>query len=226
MSTSRASTRRVLAAVATSVVAAAALAACTPEDSPSDGATSTTSPVLLTAHEAGGGKRVSLDETDRQAATQCGPDLHDLASKRESPEDLVRYDDGTRSIVLGVWPEPPSADSLLTGMRDQLDGPTCQGSTGSPRRSDWRTEPVTGLSDYAVAFRAVTWYTRDSQATVAPSPSPADGVTIRSTARAYGIVDDHVVMVRLDDATPTPPSADELRTLWDKQVAKVRANAS
>ncbi|WP_165867180.1 hypothetical protein, partial [Schaalia canis] len=57
-----------------------------------------------------------------------------------------------------------------------------------------------------------------------PEPVVEEGRFIRTTARAYGIVDGTYIMVRIDleNTSVEPPTEEELRALWDAQVAKVR----
>ncbi|MDO4260270.1 MAG: hypothetical protein Q4C87_12205 [Actinomycetaceae bacterium] len=84
---------------------------------------------------------------------------------------------------------------------------------------DWRVYPL-DFGQSVVAFRSVTWRLKDGP----PPPTPVrdENTLISSTARAYGLVDGKLVMVRIDSNSPEPPSEERLRALWDAQVAKVR----
>ncbi|WP_165867175.1 hypothetical protein, partial [Schaalia canis] len=87
---------------------------------------------------------------------------------------------------------------------------------------DWRVTPL-DFGEGIAAFQAVYW---EGKGLTPPPPEPVveEGGFIRTTARAYGIVDDTYIMVRIDlkNVSVEPPSEEELRALWDAQVAKVR----
>ncbi|WP_165867149.1 hypothetical protein, partial [Schaalia canis] len=141
----------------------------------------------------------------------------------------VQYLDGGRRIILGLLDNPQSIFARGPQEINQLaHSDYCQmgkaywGENAATHSTDWRVTPL-DFGEGIAAFQAVYW---EGKGLTPPPPEPVveEGRFIRTTARAYGIVDDTYIMVRIDleNSSVEPPTEEELRALWDAQVAKVR----
>ncbi|RRC94418.1 hypothetical protein, partial [Schaalia canis] len=182
--------------------------------------------MLLTAKEAGGGVQTPIQGEDMSTAADCGPDDTIYYPEPYATPYAVKYISGDRRIVLGVWDfldgsfdfGPPEIDRLARGDYCRL-GKAYLVAKGATPTTDWRVTPL-DFGEGIAAFQAVYW---EGKGLTPPPPEPVveEGRFIRTAARAYGIVDDTYIMVRIDlkNSSVEPPSEEELRALWDAQVA-------
>lgn len=185
---------------------------------------------LLTATEAGGegDTDVALGQ-----ATFCGPDEWMdflLAPPSLEPQEFVSYtleSADASSVVLGVIPHKEYRNDVIEHLTERLDK-DCQEQPPESKGThfDYEIDEVSALGEEVVAFRAVQWqavsrYGEQAPETVPEKPVEADDLMISSTARAYGVVADQLVVVQLNGSSVTPPSEQALRELWDAQVAKI-----
>ncbi|RRC94504.1 hypothetical protein [Schaalia canis] len=183
---------------------------------------------LLTADELKTAEPAVREEYYIGSSTRCGPDENGkLPSALEKTPNVTYFEQDERRIIIGVWDEEDSRPSQT--LEDIVNGIThdkCRlgkayftalGEKYSS--SQWRVDPLNFGQD-VVAFRAIEWAVRPENP-VPPAPVKREGVEVYSTARAYGIVDGKLVMVRIDDTTVEPPSEAELRALWNAQAGKV-----
>ena len=149
---------------------------------------------------------------------------------------MARYDDDGQSVVIGVWPQWKNGsaridDRPFVDMRSSLDGVnrSYKNAEDEVRHIRMRGTEIKGYPANAFAFNAVEWRVNREHESGRLQSAPLDPanervVRIDSTARVYGLLDDHVVMIRIDRVNtddPEPPSEEDLRSLWDKQVAKI-----
>ena len=222
------SARRFPVVVAFAVAVLLAFTGCAPKFVPD--------PLLLTAEEVGGGKIVPLDARSGNVATPCGPDdpanydsppalwLSDRDNDVVYRENLVRYDQEDRSIVIGIMSSGRERNPSLL-MRKDLESPHCGPDVGrtDPRFEDWVVSEIEGYPDNSFAFQSVMWRVGFDGLPLPAAPVVREGVGVYSTARVYTVVGDKTVMIRINSHDPEPPSADELRVLWEKQIAKIEA---
>lgn len=182
---------------------------------------------LLSSDQVGEGTIVHPEDYYPGPATACGPDKFDnLPLRYEKEPNYVSYTQGTRDVDLGVWDGlEASFQRNLEGMKQDLEGDACRlgkayhGYTGTEGHEDWRIETL-DFGEDIVAFRSVQWRARGN-GPLPPSPKDHDDIFANSSARAYGLIDGKLVMVRIDDTTVEPPSEAELRALWNAQAGKV-----
>ncbi|MDO4259257.1 MAG: hypothetical protein Q4C87_07035 [Actinomycetaceae bacterium] len=183
---------------------------------------------LLTLDEALGGDGVLSPLPGLDESTTCGPDWGYIfpPTEGEATPDTVQFDQGDRWIALGVWDNHDGRNtSRFQGIVDRLPTEMCRlGRNSSEAASessiDWRVYPV-DMGKGLVAFQAVEWSLTTGD--VPPStPVPREDLQVRSTARVYGIVNGKLVMARISHYKAEAPLPEDLKVLWDAQVAKVR----
>ncbi|WP_133306637.1 hypothetical protein, partial [Schaalia canis] len=106
----------------------------------------------------------------------------------------MQYISGDRRIILGAWDYldgsfdfgPPEIDRLAHGDYCRL-GKAYWGENAATHSTDWRVTPL-DFGEGIAAFQAVYW---EGKGLTPPPPEPVveEGRFIRTTARAYGIVD-------------------------------------
>lgn len=184
---------------------------------------------LLTVGEALGSHGELSTEPGMEASTTCGPDQGDyLPSIRSSDPNVARFNQGNRWLVVGVWDDENNrAREWIEKISHVSRGDICtlgnralKSASGTHESFDWRVNALDFGEDVA-AFQAVEW-SLTSGDTPPEEPVARDDLLAYSTARAYGIVNDKLVMVRISHKRTDPPTEAELRALWDAQVAKVR----
>ncbi|RRC94405.1 hypothetical protein, partial [Schaalia canis] len=177
-------------------------------------------PELLTAQEAGGGEQTPIGPDDLPGAADCGPDGSIYYSDPTGTRHGVQYLDGGRRIILGLLDNPQSILARGPQEINQLAhsdycrmGKAYWGERADRQSRDWRVTPL-DFGEGIAAFQAIEWRGKDS---VPPEPVVEEGGWVYAVARAYGIVDDTYIMVRIDleNTSVEPPSEEELRALWD-----------
>ncbi|WP_165867171.1 hypothetical protein, partial [Schaalia canis] len=89
---------------------------------------------------------------------------------------------------------------------------------------DYVFERLEGYPEEVLAFQSVSWNAlgRDPLPVLRDDYANTPNIRTNSTARAFGIFEDHFITVMIDDPSDQPPTEEELRALWDAQVAKMR----
>ncbi|MDO4259388.1 MAG: hypothetical protein Q4C87_07700 [Actinomycetaceae bacterium] len=184
-------------------------------------------PELLTLEEALGGNGVLDDSVHNSELTICGPEKDLWSSFSWEYSNVAYFTQSDRWFTLGVFNKssPEEYEMQMKEAAQRLHGDLCLlGRKAAEEKegitSDWRMYPL-DFGQSVVAYRAVAWSIPGVD--VPPSaPVPQEGLRIRSTARAMGVVDGYLVKVHIDQYKPEPPYEEELRALWDAQSSKVR----
>ncbi|WP_165867170.1 hypothetical protein, partial [Schaalia canis] len=139
---------------------------------------------------------------------------------------IAQYTNGARVVAVGIWPTDGFETDYVPSANREIDH--CLSLPPKERMGndsrDYVIERLEGYPDEVLAFQQVAWQ----------APGPDDlpisrddyvnnpHVIAISTARAFGIFEDHFITVMIDDPSDQPPTEEELRALWDAQVAKMR----
>ncbi|MDO4260410.1 MAG: hypothetical protein Q4C87_12905 [Actinomycetaceae bacterium] len=166
-----------------------------------------------------------------QQATFCGVDSNQVfPDVQEDDPNIITYEQESRWVTVAVWEN--DSDQYAHSIADInktmhtpycLLGPKATSALEGKEQEyidEWRVYPLDFGADIA-AFRSVQWRF-NSPKNAPPAPIAGEDMLIYSTARVYGIVNGRFVRVAISRNTPEIPSDDELRALWDAQVAKIR----
>lgn len=189
--------------------------------------------ILLTAAEVGGGKLTPTDEVELYSASSCGPDSVNLYNHGNYSSHVAQYANDGQTIVVGLWEDGGSRMRErieYARLEAELNMPCLMGREGSPGLpadsvNDQRVT-ILDFGDDTFAFQYIGWYNVKGSAPLAPTLGP--DFRVFSTARVYGVVDNMYIMVRIDynNIHTHAPSEEELRALWEAQIAKARYHHS
>ena len=200
------------------------------------------SPVLLTAEEAGGGEQAPLVVRTEEAteysshwrAAMCGPESAasvpaEVRGDVEYLPYMVRYQQGDRSVVIGIIDQYVGygeIDNPFYSMRSNLENGCKNGVSwpwgdGGAYAAQVSSE-IDGYPEDSFAFQSSEWFSDGEAGLEFPDdPTAADVARVSSTSRVYTRVGDYVLVIKIDQESAEIPSADELRDLWEKQMAKL-----
>lgn len=217
------------------------IAGCTvvyPEPSPSPTTTTIviTNPALLTAQEIGPNATFVSNELGDTSFSTGGPEWGDIMFLDVDLSNVAFFENGDETVVVGYWPVTRETigdymveethvwmDRLPEYIRRTDQNYVSRAVDGS---DDWRIWEVPDI-DGGYGFQGTSWFSsyygdHGGLPVSIEDRRDDDKIDTSSTARAYGLIDDYFVMVRIDNNNFDPPTDEQLRSLWNKQLAKIQ----